>query len=788
MKFLNVVKGIALIGSTLLHTSLQAQDMLVPLLSTEHQKVGYIHRTDSSSYIIAPSYEEATSFSEGLGRVRTSEGYFLLNKKGEKLNTTPYAFIGWSNMMKSSQLFFYEGKYIAIQTAEGLWGLIDKKGKVVLEPRYTSFEYFENGVSKVSVYNQNLQQELFGLIDPKGREKLATYFDFITPLIHRKNRYLAGHYGEDGTVRIRLFDGAGKEIIGSQYELIEELPNGLLRVRQEGIYALFNVNGKALTPFQYHDIFPDVKGYMRITQNGREGLLSPEGKEIYAPIYRKVALTDTTAIITPMHRITAVTASKEVLGQWDYDKLENIGKGVFLFDSHGKKGITTLHAEIKLFGQYEHIGPFIKNRSIVRKDGLYGVINQNGEIIIPVAHKKITQEQAEVFRVTDHNTDLYDHQGSNITQGRYPYIDQPSGKMYRVFDGQKYGFLNEELQEVIPLIYRDAEAFNGPYAVVRQGQYYGVINREGEWVISPFVDKLMSISEGTFLYKNNEQWGTLTASGIEVFRTDIMELQVKKGAVYSKYRGKFGLINEAGEACLPPVYDSISTVRADQTVFMYKNGKRYFKHLYEPGVPGPDAYDHLLWVGEQTEGYAPVKIHQRYGFVDFLGRLRISARYEAVQPYSEGLAPIRLGNKWGYLDKRDRIIIQPKYEEATPFEDSMAIVKNKGKYGVLHRSGKEILPCRYEHVERLPTGNWLIQENGKAGVFAKDGMQGIYGKYSQLKDLGNGFVITQSEGKYGLDYLRGLVIYFPQFDRIEYNAMDGTFLLYEKQEIQVYPL
>ncbi|MEH0153944.1 WG repeat-containing protein [Limibacter armeniacum] len=789
MKFLKEISNKAKVACLLLvGGAIQpviGQDNLVPLFSEDKQQYGYVYEHDSLSYIIDAKYEKASGFDNGKAVVKTDEGYLIIDERGRKLTRKPYDYIGWSNDLEGTLPTFYHGELMAFQQ-DGYWGLLNSKGKEVIKPLYHSFKKFVGGIAVVGIDNPNLGRKQYGAVSTDGNEVFPLVYDFIEPLLINPKLYKVGHYGVGGKRVERLFSADGKELIESDYDKITAFSNGLLCVvDKSGFKAVFDQKGKQVTPFKFTDVSEvRMPRYLVTNRHGRKGMLDVlSGKEVYQPIHKHISFSDSSYTVESFPEVTVANQTGKALYTLRYDSLRNVGENLFLYEIEGNQGVVNAKGEVIFYDEYEHVSDFVGGRSIVQKRGRYGVIDTEGNVVIPIVYNRIEREQENYFRVTNGHIDIFDKNGNNITKDRYPFIGKISSDMYLVQRDRKYGYLDRNFNEIVPLKFPDAEPFLGDYAVVNTGDYYGVINKQGKWVITPILDKLQSVSEGLFLFHDNEAWGTLTADGIEMYRSEGVELQVREGVVLSRFRGKYGLINDRGDECLPAIYDSISEVRDDHTVFMYKDGKRYFKYIYGKGVPKPDAYKQNDWIGEQTEGFAPVKMYGRYGFVDFLGRLRISARYEAVKQYSEGLAPIRLGNRWGYLNKEDQIILQPFYEEAQPFENGMAIIKKKGKYGVIRQDGSEVLQAKFDKIVPLPTGKWLVcEKKDRVGIYARNGMKGIYGKYDQVEDVGNDMVITLLDHQYGLDRIDGFSVIFPKYDLIKFNYFDNTFMLYKNEE------
>lgn len=59
-------------------------------------------------------------------------------------------------------------------------------------------------------------------------------------------------------------------------------------------------------------------------------------------------------------------------------------------------------------------------------------------------------------------------------------------------------------------------------------------------------------------------------------------------------------------------------------------------------------------------------------------RMAIDCKYDDADIFSEGLAPVKLGNNWGYIDKTGKEVVPCRYEDASNFSEGLAGVKIGG--------------------------------------------------------------------------------------------------------------
>lgn len=66
-------------------------------------------------------------------------------------------------------------------------------------------------------------------------------------------------------------------------------------------------------------------------------------------------------------------------------------------------------------------------------------------------------------------------------------------------------------------------------------------------------------------------------------------------------------------------------------------------------------------VGDFSEGFAPVKLGDKWGFVDWTGRVATCPRFDEVKPFSQGLAAVRVGQRRGHVNWEGELKFVPPF-------------------------------------------------------------------------------------------------------------------------------
>ena len=74
----------------------------------------------------------------------------------------------------------------------------------------------------------------------------------------------------------------------------------------------------------------------------------------------------------------------------------------------------------------------------------------------------------------------------------------------------------------------------------------------------------------------------------------------------------------------------------------------------------------------------PVKIDNKWGFIDKNGKMIVSPEFDAVGNYSESFIPVKIGGVWGFADENGKIKVNPQFTEVRNFSNGYAAVKLNG--------------------------------------------------------------------------------------------------------------
>ena len=342
----------------------------------------------------------------------------------------------------------------------------------------------------------------------------------------------------------------------------------------------------------------------------------------------------------------------------------------------GNKIVTNVPYANGNLHDYDHIDSFYEGRSIVSKDGKYGVIDLNGSVMVPCKYSKILRfsEGVAACQVESGCWSFMNRMGHIVLSlpdgldvisdiGFKEGLCAVSGYVEDEEDNSelKYGFIDKNGNLVIGLQYDYANDYNDGLAVVsidgEDGDYQIYINKAGEQAI-PYDYCACHDFVGNYAVAKIEsgKWVVIDQNARLIFKLINKESKwVDIGADFVSY----GL----GEK---------------QLWFRPDNPE---KHFFGNNVKS-------IWSGF-SEGYIAVlsSIYNKWGYVSGQGEEAIPFVYDEAHNFKEGLAAVKIGDLWGYVDYNGTMVIKPIYDEATDFCETRAIVKKDDKYIVIDKFG-----------------------------------------------------------------------------------------------------
>jgi hypothetical protein len=344
------------------------------------------------------------------------------------------------------------------------------------------------------------------------------------------------------------------------------------------------------------------------------------------------------------------------------------------FRLNEKWGYTDKYKNIVIPFIYDAARPFYEGAAAVKKDSLWGFIDEDGKNITQLSYNNVSDfkngyasvqkawriqprtylkdgKENLLLGIRNYETDknnwwgCIDLKGNLVVEQKYWYWGEFSEGLYLFADNiQSFGYRDEKNNSIIDTIYWNARPFSEGAASVK-------------------VRSRKSPKDNCYFINNqNQKIFDKGFSLLSSFKNGYASVHISEGVEWDK---SCGVINKQGQFIIEPQYEGIGEYFSQGLISVKK--KIYDKNGY---------YD------------------SKYGFVDINNNTIIPFKFVLAKSFKNDRAAVytSLGDfntSCGYIDLHGNMIVDDIYEFAADFENNIALVKYDEKFGYIDIFGNQ---------------------------------------------------------------------------------------------------
>lgn len=310
---------------------------------------------------------------------------------------------------------------------------------------------------------------------------------------------------------------------------------------------------------------------------------------------------------------------------------------------------------------------------------------------------------------------------------------------------------------------KKVEVKNYSYYTSYENGKFGVINNDGETVIEPSYDEMISIpnnSRPIFIctYDVNDSDGTYKTKAINEKNEEILtgydqieaidnydskqNIWYEDNVLRVSKNGKYGLINFEGQEVCACEYDEITALKGVTSNFLVKKDGK-FGLVNEKGQTIINTeYKNILTLkdGYKNE-YIITSEDSKYGLISTAGTVLIEPKYEEIKYLgSSTLFAVKQDNTWKVMNtEENKIVIDGGYKDIVEAKsENIIVVNNDGKYGVVSKANEEKIKPQYEDLKYAFSIYYIAKKDGKYGVINLENQTVIEFEYKNMVYVENG--------------------------------------------------
>lgn len=250
------------------------------------EKWGYIDRT--GSVVIAPQFEEAIDFTEGLARVLVEGKWGYVDTAGKMvipptINIAMRFSEGLAAVLVGGKP---AGELIGkkpVGYSGGKWGYIDRAGKVVIKPEYMMAEPFSEGLGAVTRIKKSGR---FLVMDCRYIDKTGK------TIIKADKYYMIGDFGEGlapvlsgsfANGKWVFIDKSGKKAIDREFDEVQHFSGGLTAVKVGDKWGYIDKSGVDIVAPSFGEAGTFSEGLAAVKAGDKWGYIDKAGAMAIKP-------------------------------------------------------------------------------------------------------------------------------------------------------------------------------------------------------------------------------------------------------------------------------------------------------------------------------------------------------------------------------------------------------------------------------------------------------------------------------------------------------------------------
>lgn len=368
---------------------------------------------------------------------------------------------------------------------------------------------------------------------------------------------------------------------------------------------------------------------------------------------------------------------------------------------------TYIDEESKInLSEYDLIGVFKDKVAPVKKNNLWGYIDEKGNEIIPVTCDMTYTFKNGMGRIMKKDEKGITYYGLVNTFGRlvapliYEEIGDFSNGLASVKRNGKYGYIDADGAEVIKPRYDEASCFTHDRAIVRKDNDGMLLNTDGKVIakysnaiIDSFGNNNYSVvrklggreRDGIIDINGNEVLGIQRKYSIKSFSNNLA-IMCKENASERKF-----YIWDNGKIRALPSYDDIDVIGENNLIVTDYNNNSPRGYFYLADLDGNKVSDNYELIQKSSTDMYRVYVDGLWGLVNTFGEEFVKPKYDYISDFNNGVFKVKIDGKWGLINLLGEEITDIKYNMINDFNSKgLAEAKLGSKRGFLNTKGEVV--------------------------------------------------------------------------------------------------
>ncbi|MFY7829040.1 MAG: WG repeat-containing protein [Flectobacillus sp.] len=513
-----------------------------------------------------------------------------------------------------------------------------------------------------------------------------------------------------------------------RYGFVENYREGMARIKKDQVWGFLNLCGEEYIPAQYEEAEPFnfgkalVKKYnwFFVDNNGVES-------DVFENIVAAKALSNGFSMVKiASGKYSIIDNSFDKTGTYlspFYDEMTMISPTSLAVKLNNKWGIMKLGDKKPPVPIFDLIAPIGKEGLMKIKVGeKFGVATINGDILLKPEYGILTDVDTQGFikGIEENKQQVFNSNNLQVSKSFKAISDFDSRGLAIVQDDNNLlGLINKDFQTIITPQFTSIGSLGEfdliPVSKVVDGKgvKFGFINLQGKEVIPIIYEAVGKINKKGLLVVKEVVSCNLDAKGSKIGTCKADKVIDVNGGIIVQPVTKYpdaGKINYAVTDSTIQNMNVIKTFRADDKG---KNMKIILVREDDFKVITPEAFEAIQPTNQGQILF--VKLDGLWGTLEVSGRYITKCQFKTFAPSKEDYFLVQnTAGKYGYVDAKGKIQVNPEYQSLEPFSNGLAVAsKGVNQVGLINKFNAKVAPCIFSTVSIDSAGNYDLTDSSQ---------------------------------------------------------------------------
>lgn len=362
--------------------------------------------------------------------------------------------------------------------------------------------------------------------------------------------------------------------------------------------------------------------------------------------------------------------------------LEINSQNLYPFKENNKWVYMNPQSQTVINPSFDDAQMFVKNLAIVRKGSQFGVINTEGNVVVPI-------EESEI----------------NVLHSKFVSFRKDT----------LWGLYNKSGKLIYTPKFTNIETLTDNYIITNQNNLKGIFLTTNEKTIEPTYQSV-SLKSKFLLVQSGENVGLLDSALNVVCKTEFASIEIFDNLLLLKSKDWWALANKKGELISKHEFQTFKLLNKELLTLKTKKGGWVLYNL---------VLNKFVCIDEQ-ESYSALDLDfvmlnrmHKHGIINKNGTTVLGQTFSNIH-LNDGLFLVEQSNKWGLLDKTGAVLIPIIHDKLFPFKKNLSVFQASTGKGVISNKGKVLVQPKYKDIKITGNTAKCINEEGKMENFKVD--------------------------------------------------------------------